>query len=54
MFFEYILIRKKVLEFGGSLFDVSFWKIVMVMRMVMYRDIFLLYFGGNIKVKKIM
>lgn len=42
------------LEFVGSLFEVSFWKIVIVINMVMFSLIFFLDFGGKIKERRII
>lgn len=42
------------LEFVGSLVDVSFWKIVIVISIVIFSFIFFLDFGGKMKERRIM
>ena len=51
---QYSPIRKKESELGGSLVDVSSWKIVIAMRMVMHRDTRSPHSGGSTKVKNTM
>lgn len=47
----YSPIRKNVSELGGNLLDVSSWKIVMAIRMVIHRDTRSPHSGGSTKVK---